>query len=263
MCVFAGIAGKYPEQAEPASVKIPVNLQCPPSNHDVNDAIEKTMRSLAELDVSGNSTSSAFSEADAENQTNAERIQNVQRVNAFHDYCAVENGTDMDGQMEEDEPRRNEGEEENSAVNHDAQWKALWDEHYQEMYWYYFSKYQEFIPTEEGWVPRVQAGTQDTDGDVLDNEEGLNAEIDNNDCDKNIDAIPEQTDTTMPYEMVENEASEDDGDDDEDNNEPSDGGGGRKGKRGRKTANQSGKGLSTPRGSEVLFCDRCSLLLNF
>ena len=239
--MFAGIVDKDAQQVASASVRIPVNLQRPSSDHDVNDAIEKTMKSLAELDVSGNSTSSAFSEADAENQTNAERIQNVQRVNAFHDYCAVQNDAEnMDGQMAEVEQWRNEDEDDGGNANHDDQWKALWDEHYQEMYWYNYSKYQEYIPTEEGWVPRPHP--------VADNQEVHGAEIDNNDCDEQIEQTTEET-GTLPNETV--EADDVGDDDDEDNNEPSDGGGGKKRKRGKKTSNQTGKGSYTLSDSEI------------
>ncbi len=125
-------------------------------NKSFNEAIEETMKNLAELDVTDGGV--VANEADAENQMNAERIQNVERVNAFHDYCVspqwqCEPGGDQEMRhyAEEDFAPSTENE-----TNYDDQWKALWDEHYQEMYWYYYSKYQEFIPTETGWIPREQ-----------------------------------------------------------------------------------------------------------
>ena len=76
---------------EPTPVKV--------SHQDVNVAIEKMMKSLAELDVndvtSHNDVNSATScdsggvppssAEDVENRTNAD----IQRVNTFHDYCAA------------------------------------------------------------------------------------------------------------------------------------------------------------------------------
>ena len=154
---------------EPTPVKV--------SHQDVNVAIEKTMKSLAELDVSDvtshNDVNSATScdsggvppssAEDVENRTNAD----IQRVNTFHDYCAasssVENAentvpnSDLVTEGSKGAENMQDGgleEVADDAVNYDDQWKALWDEHYQEMYWFYYSKYQQFIPTEEGWVPR-------------------------------------------------------------------------------------------------------------
>ncbi len=146
------------------------------TNTAVNEAIEKTMQSLTELSVSSPHDGGGAGDADEENQNNVQRLLTVERVKTFHDYCTPApppqqtQDTFLEDAVDSTEEVERFGEndsmvvnfdpddvgESDEAVSHDEQWKALWDEHYQEQYWHYYSMYQEYIPTAEGWVHRAE-----------------------------------------------------------------------------------------------------------
>lgn len=59
------------------------------------------------------------------------------RIHMFHDYCSPPGGTDM-----QDESILDNTPETPEKQNFDEQWKALWDEHYMETYWYYLNQFK-------------------------------------------------------------------------------------------------------------------------
>ncbi len=133
--------------------KVSVDLHCP-SDNIVNETIERTMKSLSEMSVGTNSEEN--SKADRENQSNEEIEQTAHIVHSFHDYCAspqrgnpeepADNGEEGPGGLQDCGEGNPECNPEDQEINYDEQWKAFWDEHYQEVYWYYYNKYQEWFP---------------------------------------------------------------------------------------------------------------------
>ncbi|VDI16654.1 Hypothetical predicted protein [Mytilus galloprovincialis] len=98
-----------------------------------NRAIESTMNNLKETE--DHSEISDLESAEANNLAN----QNVEMVHMMHCYSSGP------GQSSQTENFENEGDENNEEVTNtdDVEWQDLWNEHYTENYWYYYSQFKE------------------------------------------------------------------------------------------------------------------------
>ncbi|XP_076083113.1 uncharacterized protein LOC143054093 isoform X2 [Mytilus galloprovincialis] len=98
-----------------------------------NRAIESTMNNLKETEDP--CEISDLESAEANNLAN----QNVEMVHMMHCYSSGP------GQSSQTENYENEEDENNEEVTNteDVEWQDLWNEHYTENYWYYYSQFKE------------------------------------------------------------------------------------------------------------------------
>ena len=119
---------------------VQVDLKTP--GKDINEAIKSTMQEiteqLAETQISSEQSDEHSAEND--NEANSANERNRDLVHFMHDYAAAPSNND--NQMEEhNQEEIEETSHENLDQDFSSQWQALWDEHYQETYWFYFNQF--------------------------------------------------------------------------------------------------------------------------
>ena len=119
-----------------------VNLMYP--TQTTNEAISHVMMGVQEevtpADINND-------EADSENRINVENERNASLVSMMHDYAFVRPSGESDSAVDI-HPNFNNPviDVEDEPLSCNEQWAALWEEHYQEIYWYYYSQYHPSQP---------------------------------------------------------------------------------------------------------------------
>ena len=126
---------KILEESSSKIYNVSVNLHCP-QNSEVNQAIRNTMISITEDQVPDQDPAAA--QAETENRLNQESQQSAQMVQHLHDYCTSSTQPSTSTNSQATQACNSNGETKETLGD---QWQALWDEHYMETYWYYYSQY--------------------------------------------------------------------------------------------------------------------------
>ncbi|XP_064605745.1 trimethylguanosine synthase-like [Liolophura sinensis] len=116
------------------------------NNTTYNKAVEATMTQRSEV-ANNSATESVIQDT--------EQAREV--VTMMHSYCAQEDSVRHRSESEGAEPSV-----EISERSYDDEWRDLWSEHYNEMYWYYYKQYQSWYGA--GMLVSKEEVTMDSDG---------------------------------------------------------------------------------------------------